>query len=84
MGIKITRVKVMSAKQYRDILGQIAQKHGTTADEVEREILASIDEAWSSPDPLVKARQNVLFKELGRRPTPREFLSFMASHFGSH
>lgn len=77
MDSQLPRFKLMPEAQYQKVLAQVAQAHNATPEEAERDILQSIDAAWSTTDPLAKARQSVLFKGLGRKPTPREFLSAM-------
>lgn len=72
--------KILNDKAYRAILAQVARDHNISPQEMEREMKQAIDEAWSTTAPLAKTRQNILFKELGRKPTVKEFISIMADH----
>jgi len=53
-----------------------AEQFGLTPEQMYREIRACIEEAWSSNDPAVRARQNVLFPN--GKPTPEQFISTLA------
>lgn len=58
----------------------IANRFGTTPEEVRREIQASIDEAWATDDPEIKARQNELFPN--GKPTAEQVILTLAIRKG--
>ena len=58
------------------ILRKIAVQHGVSVDEVERDILETIDAAWNDADPSVRTRQQELFPN--GKPTVEVFIRKMA------
>ncbi len=68
-------------KDFQKILAQIAKEHGTTPEEVLREMQAAIDAAYTNPSAEEKYIQNAIPSQ-GERPTPEELVSHLASLLG--
>lgn len=61
------------------VIEVLANREGVPAEEVAREIQEAIDQAWASNDPMVKARQAILFP--GGKPDPETFLKAFLQNF---
>lgn len=61
---------------------QVAAKNGVSVAEVRKEIAIAIDEAFSNADPDVQARLAKISRT-GDRPTPEEFIVYMAEKIKS-
>ena len=59
-----------------DIINQIAAEEGLSPADIRREMAATIDAAWSSPDPAARAFQQQLFP--AGKPTVELFLATLA------
>lgn len=60
-------------KKFQRILEQIAKEHGSTPEEVYREMQIAIDAGFDNPDPKVQETwKGIPFK--GDRPTPEELV----------
>lgn len=70
-------------KDFQQILAQIAKEHGTTPEEVLREMQAAIDTAYASPTAEQKTIQDAIPSQ-GDRPTPEELVSHLASLLGGN
>ena len=60
------------------IFEQIAREHGTTPEEVRREIQKSIDAAFDHPADDLAAYRLRQTPCKGKRPTPEEFIAYAA------
>lgn len=60
------------------IFEQIAREHGTTPEEVRREIQKSIDAAFDHPADDLAAYRLRQIPCKGKRPTPEEFIVYVA------
>lgn len=77
------RMERTNMKDFQQILAQIAKEHGTTPEEVLREMQAAIDTAYASPTAEQKNIQDAIPAQ-GDRPTPEELVSHLASLFGGN
>lgn len=68
-------------KNFQKIVARIVKEHGTTPEEVLREMQAAIDAAYANPSPQEKYVQDAIPSQ-GDRPTPEEFVSYFASLLG--
>lgn len=65
--------KIMTTKEYRNILKTIAEREKISVEEVEREMQRAIDVGFDNPDKdIQKEWKKILFK--GDRPTAREVI----------
>lgn len=61
----------------RHIMEQTAARENTTPEAIYQDIQNTIDEAFSNPDPSIRAAWNNYFPS-GKKPTPEEFIFNMA------
>lgn len=64
-----------------DIINQIAAEEGLSPADVRRELAATIDAAWASPDPTARAFQQQLFPS--GKPSVETFLLTLADKIRS-
>ena len=68
----------MTNKKYDEMIKEIADKRGITADEVRQQIEIAINMAWESKDPNVIKFQQKLFKN--GKPHLNEFLDALSNY----
>lgn len=71
-------MKGMTREQAEKIYAQIARKHGTTVDEVKKEIKLAMLVGMCNQDPAVQKKWNSIPHD-GDVPTPEELLIFLTS-----
>ena len=59
------------------VIAQVAKQHGTTPDEVRKEMAFAIQEGFNNPDPEVQAMWKRFFPD-GKQPTPEQFIKVIA------
>lgn len=60
-----------------NILEKVAKKHGTTEEEVRKEISVAIRVGMRNPDPKVQETWKMMFPN-GKEPTPEEFICVLS------
>lgn len=60
-----------------NVIKKVAEKYGTTPDEVRKEISLAIDMGYSNPDPEVQEMWKKLFPD-GKKPSPEKFIKVLA------
>lgn len=67
-------------RDFQEILEQIAQEHGTTAEEVRSQMQLALDAAFENPSKEAKVIQDMMpFDQ--RQPSPEEFVQKIATLF---